>query len=44
MVLVWDNHSWPTAARIRQELADRPWVSVVFPPRYAPQLKPVETL
>lgn len=44
LVLVWDNHSSHTAERVRRELADREWVSVVHLPRYAPELNPVETL
>jgi transposase len=44
LVLVWDNPSSHTARWVRGQLADRPWLSVVHLPKYAPELNPVETL
>ncbi|WP_116248452.1 IS630 family transposase [Nocardiopsis sp. FIRDI 009] len=44
VVLIWDNHSSHRGARMREELAARPWLSVVHLPTYAPELNPVEAL
>ncbi|MFL1428673.1 MULTISPECIES: IS630 family transposase [unclassified Nocardiopsis] len=44
VVLIWDNHSSHSGKRMIAQITARDWVRVVFLPRYAPELNPVETL
>ncbi|WP_446725036.1 transposase [Nocardiopsis sp. N85] len=45
VVLIWDNHSSHSGKRMTAQITARDRVRVVFlPPRYAPELNPVETL
>ncbi|WP_263363774.1 transposase [Nocardiopsis quinghaiensis] len=44
MVLVWDNRSSHTCKPVAVQVAVRDWLSVVCPPRYAPELNLVEPL
>jgi len=42
VVLVWDNGPVHTSRATRAALAERPWISVEWLPRYAPELNDIE--
>ena len=42
MVLVWDNGPVHTSRATRAALAERPWITVEWLPRYAPELNAIE--
>jgi transposase len=42
MVLIWDNSTQHTDARMRTLIAGRPWLTVFRLPPYAPELNPAE--
>lgn len=42
IVLIWDRLAGHKSARMRELIADRPWLRVYLLPGYAPELNPVE--
>ena len=44
VVLVWDNGPVHTSRATRAALAERPWITVEWLPRYAPELNPIENV
>ncbi len=44
VVPVWDNGPVHTSRATRAALAERPWITVEWPPRYAPELNDIENV
>jgi hypothetical protein len=42
IVLVWDNVSTHVSVKMRELIANRPWLTVFQLPTYAPEINPVE--